>query len=310
MKKDTKIAIGAAIVSGVITYNLIGYEALKFAAQRNLKRKSVHTPDVHHELKKEDLAFLDQAHFIDLEITTFDDLKLKGKLLPASVETNKVIILVHGYHSTNFRDWAYFLRFYHDLGYNILLPNNRAHGDSEGKYTGFGWLDRLDLLEWIHEIQQYYAFKPLQIVLHGLSMGGATVLMASGEDLSQDVKCIISDCSYTNIIDEFRNILKNKKIPSSLLIPNAESMSKRVLGYDIEDADATKQVANSKTPTLFIHGDQDDFVPTYMVYELYKACAAPKDLLVVEGANHADSYMVNQPLYESTVKAFLNKYVH
>lgn len=308
MKTSTKLAILTAIAAGAVSYTIAGYEAIKYATKRKDAHNKIKTRE-NIALDKENVSFLDQVHFIDMEITAFDDLKLKGKFLRNKNNSNKVIILVHGYHSTNFKDWAYFLKFYYDLGYHILLPDCRGHGESEGNYVGFGWLDRLDLLEWIHEIQKYFDFEPLQIVLHGLSMGGATVLMASGEDLSEDVKCIISDCSYTNIIDEFKNVLQHHNVPERLLVPNAELLSKKVLGYDFKDADAVKQVKKSKTPTLFIHGDQDEFVPTYMVYELYKACAAPKDLLVVEGAKHADSYMTNQPLYESTVKSFLKQYV-
>lgn len=310
MKKDTRLAIAAGIAAAITTYTLTGLEAIRFAADRRSKHKmKFSSSNTHKELPKEDQDFIDQAHFIDMQITSFDDLTLKGKLLKAKEDSDKVIILVHGYHSTNFRDWSNFLKFYYDLGFNILLPNSRAHGDSEGNYTGFGWLDRLDLLEWIHEVQMYFGFKPLQIVLHGISMGGATVLMASGETLSRDVKCIISDCSYTNVIDEFKAVLAQSKVPAGLVLPNAEALSKKVLGYDLKDADALKQVAKSHTPTLFIHGDQDELVPTYMVYELYKACSAPKDLLVVEGAKHAESYQTNTPLYESTVKSFLDKYI-
>ena len=201
------------------------------------------------------------------------------------------------------------MKFYHELGFHVLLPNNRAHGDSEGTYIGFGWLDRLDCIQWIKEIKDYF-HKNLQIVLHGISMGSATVLMASGEKLPDDVKCIISDCGFTSVLDELAHNLKQSHIPPAIILPTATLLSKKRIGYSFKEASTIEQVKKSKTPTLFIHGDQDDFVPTYMVYDLYNACAADKDLLIVEGAKHAQSYLVNQELCEKTIIEFMSQYVH
>ena len=188
------------------------------------------------------------------------------------------------------------------------MPDNRAHGESEGTYIGFGWLDRLDCIQWIHQVKDYF-HKDLQIVLHGISMGSATVLMASGEELPNDVKCIISDCGFTSVLDEFKHELHQRHIPASLVLPTATLLSKKRVGYSFKEASTIEQVKKSKTPTLFIHGDRDNFVPTYMVYDLYNACSADKDLLIVEGAGHAQSYLVDPQLCESTIIEFMNKYV-
>ena len=193
------------------------------------------------------------------------------------------MICVHGFHSYHYREFAYYIRFYHELGYNILLPDNRAHGQSEGHYIGFGWLDRLDILEWIKKMEEYFHNEPMSIVLHGISMGGATVLMVSGEELSDNVKAIVADCSYTSAYDEFKYYLKNKGCPPFLLLPSATLLSKKTVGYNFKQASAVNQVKKSKTPTLFIHGNQDHFVPTYMALELYNACQAEKKLLIVNG---------------------------
>ena len=206
------------------------------------------------------------------------------------------------------KEYAYYIKFYHDLGFNILLPDNRAHGESEGTYIGFGWLDRLDCIQWIYKMKEYFN-KDLQIVLHGISMGSATVLMASGEELPSDVKCIISDCGFTSVLEEFEHELKLAHIPPALILPTATLLSKKRVGYSFKEASTIDQVKKSKTPTLFIHGDQDDFVPTYMVYDLYNACGADKDLLIVEGAGHAQSYLVAQELCEKTIIDFMNQYI-
>ena len=206
------------------------------------------------------------------------------------------------------KEYARYLKFYHELGFHILLPNNRAHGNSEGEYIGFGWLDRIDCLQWIDTMKLYFHDQDIQIVLHGISMGSATVLMASGEELPSEVKCIISDCGFTSVYEEMKHEMKRSHIPT-VILPTATLLSKKRVGYNFKEASTINQVKKSHTPTLFIHGDQDDFVPTYMVYDLYNACQAPKDLLIVEGAKHAESYIVNQELCEKTIVDFMSNYV-
>lgn len=304
MKKKTLAT--AAILTGAIV-GFASVTAIDLACKKRApKKKKDDSVDPHIE---KNLPWLKQQHFEDLEITSHDGLKLKAKLLKSDLDTDKVLIAVHGYRSYNLKEYAYYIKFYHDLGFHILMPDNRAHGESEGTYIGFGWLDRLDCIQWIHKMKEYFD-KDLQIVLHGISMGSATVLMASGEELPSDVKCIISDCGFTSVLDEFEHELKQAHIPPALILPTATLLSKKRVGYSFKEASTINQVKKSKTPTLFIHGDQDDFVPTYMVYDLYNACAADKDLLIVEGAKHAQSYLVNQELCEKTIIEFMSQYVH
>lgn len=300
MKKKTWATL--ALLSGVA----IGFTsicAIDYACKKRPKEKKQLKPNI-----EKYLPWLEKQNFEDLEIVSHDGLKLKAKFLKSKQDTNKVLIAVHGYRSYNLREYAYYIKFYHDLGFHILLPDNRAHGESEGTYIGFGWLDRLDCIQWIYTMKNKFN-QDLQIVLHGISMGGSTVLMASGEDLPQDVKCIISDCGFTSLLEQFEYQLKDSKIPSSLLLPTATLLSKKRIGYSFKEASTIDQVKKSKTPTLFIHGDQDTFVPTYMVYDLYNACSAEKDLLIIEGAKHAQSYIVDKDLCEKTIIEFMNKYV-
>lgn len=302
MKKKTifKTIIGTSaliVASGMIA---IEYACRKLPAKK--QKKAI------HPLIERNLPWLKTQHFEDLEIESDDGLKLKAKLLKADQETNKVLIAIHGYRSYNLKEYAYYLKFYHDLGFHILLPNNRAHGDSEGTYIGFGWLDRLDCIKWIYKMKKYFN-KDLQIALHGISMGSATVLMASGETLPDDVKCIISDCGFTSVLEQFEHKLNQMHVPSAFILPTATLLSKKRVGYSFKEASTINQVKKSTTPTLFIHGDQDDFVPTYMVYDLYNACQAEKDLLIIEGARHAESYLVNQELCEKTITDFMKHYI-
>lgn len=304
MKKKTLAT--AAILTGALV-GFASVTAIDIACKKRAPHKK--KDDSVNPYIEKYLPWLKEQHFEDLEITSHDGLKLKAKLLKSDLDTDKILIAVHGYRSYNLKEYAYYIKFYHDLGFHILMPDNRAHGESEGTYIGFGWLDRLDCIQWIGKVKDYFD-KDLQIVLHGISMGSATVLMASGEELPDDVKCIISDCGFTSVLDEFEHELKLAHIPPSLILPTATLLSKKRVGYSFKEASTINQVKKSKTPTLFIHGDQDDFVPTYMVYDLYNACAADKDLLIVEGAKHAESYLVNQELCERTIIEFMSQYVH
>lgn len=302
MKKKTVAAI--ALLGGVVT-GIASVCAIDIACKKDDKKQDKPIKN----LDDETIDWLNQQEFIDLEITSDDHLKLRGHLLlNEDKNSNRLLIAIHGYRSYSYKEYSSYIRFYHDLGFHILLPDNRAHGESEGKYIGFGWLDRLDCMKWIDTMKKYFD-KDLQIVLHGISMGSATVLMASGEKLPDDVKCIISDCGFTSVYEQFKHVMSKSPITSKIILPISTLFSKQRVGYNFKEASALKQVQKSHTPTLFIHGDQDDYVPTYMVHELYNACSAPKDLLIVEGAKHANSYFVNKELCEKTITEFIHNYV-
>ena len=243
-----------------------------------------------------------------LEILSYDGLRLVGTLIPAETPSKKTVIAIHGYKSCGYREYATFVRFYHEMGCNVLLPDNRAHGGSEGRYIGFGWLDRLDTLEWIQRMLQEYGTDS-QIVLQGVSMGAATVLMTSGEILPVQVKAIVADCPYTSVKEQFEHNLDQQGVPHFPLMQTTDLLCQRIAGYGYEEASALRQVQKSATPTLFITGDADDFVPTEMTHRLYEACTAEKDLFVVPGARHAEAHTVDQAGYEQRVREFVGRYL-
>ena len=197
-----------------------------------------------------------------------------------------------------------YAQWYYENGYHVLSPHMRAHGDSEGAYIGMGWLDRKDMLRWIRTIitQDPQA----QIVLHGVSMGAATVMMTSGETLPDNVKAIIEDCGYTSVWDIFSSELHVRfGLPDFPIMHVSNLVSSFKAGYSWKDASALGQVKKSRTPMLFIHGDADDFVPTDMVYPLYESATCEKQLLIVSGAGHAQSRETNSDLYWHTVETFI-----
>lgn len=254
-------------------------------------------------------AWVESKHYETWTMKSKDGLKLVGHFLPAETPTNRVVILAHGYSSQG-KEMGTLAKFYHEvLGYHVLMPDARGHGASEGDYIGFGWPDRKDYLLWINQVIEAVG-QDAEIILHGISMGGATVMMVSGEELPDQVKAIIEDCGYTSVDDELSYQLKRLyQLPSFPLLPATSLLTKLKAGYSFYEASALKQVEKNKLPMLFIHGGNDNFVPTKMVYRLYDACQAPKDKLIVEGAGHGLAYTKDKAAYETKVIEFIAEYV-
>jgi fermentation-respiration switch protein FrsA (DUF1100 family) len=198
---------------------------------------------------------------------------------------------------------------YHQLGYNVLMPDNRAAGASGGQIISYGYHDKYDVIAWANQLVKENS--NVDISLFGVSMGGATVMMASGEaSLPANVHRIIEDCGYTNVWDETTHQAKQMyNLPAFPLVYEVSALSKIRDGWTYAEASSTKALSKNKLPILFIHGGADTYVPTRMVYENYKADAnKDKQLLVVKGAAHAKSFETDPTLYRKTVSDFLAKY--
>lgn len=245
--------------------------------------------------------------YIDTYITSSDNLKLHAYEVKNENKTDKWAIVVHGYTSEG-KLLSSKAKHLYNMGYNVLVPDLRSHGTSEGNYIGMGWHDRLDIIDWINYIVKNNPKS--EIALHGTSMGSATVLMVSGEKLPSNVKAIVADCGYTSVYDEFSYQLKQLfNLPAFPIMNFSDVVTHIRAGYCLNDASAINQVKKSTTPILYIHGDKDDFVPYYMMDELYNATNSEKEKLTIEGGEHANSDLVNPKLYWSTVNSFLEKYI-
>lgn len=240
----------------------------------------------------------------DLYIQSNDGLKLHATYVPVGDE-KKLVICFHGYTSKGMSDYLALSDYYLKKGFSMLLIDARAHGESEGEYIGFGCLDRIDALGWINYMINRCG-EDIDILLHGTSMGGATVLMASGLDLPKQVKGIISDCAFTSPKYVFTHVLHTMyHMPAFPIIPVANFINKKKAGYGMDECNSAREVRKAKVPILFIHGDADFFVPCYMCDEIYENCASPKYKLIVKGASHAESYYKDPDTYEK----YLNKFI-
>jgi fermentation-respiration switch protein FrsA (DUF1100 family) len=238
-----------------------------------------------------------------------DNLTLVGYYLAAKTPSANTVILAHGYSSQG-KDMGSIAKFYYEkLGYNVLMPDDRGHGSSEGDYIGFGWPDRKDYLLWIRKVVEVVG-DSAQIVLHGISMGGATVMMVSGEDVPRQVKAIVEDCGYTSVYDQLHYQLKRiYKLPSFPILPATSLLTRLKAGYHFNEASALSQLKKNKLPMLFIHGAEDTFVPTEMVWKLYEACTTEKELYIVAKAGHGMAYATDKQTYEQKVTDFIGRYM-
>lgn len=234
--------------------------------------------------------------------------RLIATYLPAEQPTTDSVIIAHGYKG-NGETMANYAKMFHELGYNVLLPDDRAHGKSAGKYITFGWLDRLDYLEWINRIIETVG-PDSRITLFGVSMGGATVEMLGGEKMPEQVRCIIADCGYSNISDEMTYLLKKSfHLPKYPFFPAVDLLNRRRQGFDLKQVSSVDQLKHNHLPILFIHGQKDIYVPAEMLNANYAATQGPKEKWVVPEATHAESFWVNPTAYRDHVKSFIDRYI-
>lgn len=253
---------------------------------------------------------LQQANALkDTFIYATDNARLHAYYVAAPQPTSKTAVIVHGYTDNAIRMMMIGYLYNQNLGYNILLPDLRYSGLSDGEAFQMGWLDRKDVMRWMEVANQIYG-DSTQMVVHGISMGGATTMMVSGEPQPDYVKCFVDDCGYTSVWDQFGKELKGQfGLPPFPLMYTASWLCGMKYGWTFQEASALKQVEKCRLPMLFIHGDKDDYVPTWMVYDLYEAKPQPKELWIVPDTDHATSYKLNKEAYTEKVKQFTDQYI-
>ena len=237
-------------------------------------------------------------------------IQLHAFYIAAPAPTSKTAVIVHGYTDNAIRMFMIGYLYNRDLGYNILLPDLQHQGESEGRAIQMGWKDRIDVLQWMNIANEIFG-DSTQMVVHGISMGGATTMMVSGEKQKPFVKCFVEDCGYTSVWDEFSHELKSSfHLPAFPLMYTTSWLCEKKYGWNFKEASSLKQVEKCELPMLFIHGDKDTYVPTWMVYPLYEAKPEPKELWIVPGAAHALSYKENKQEYTDKVRDFVGRYIY
>ena len=311
------VVIALLIIADVIiAVHFFGKSALR--RKSSLKRTQGMTGVHWEQYDPERLKMIERLRnmpFTDCGLNSFDGTRLHARYIRSGNSEGKgdkkIVICFHGYTSSCIGNNTAIALFYLQQGFDVLLPDLRAHGESGGRHFGFGVLDRYDGLEWVKFLQNKYSAEDLsgrlQIYLYGVSMGGATVCMMSGLELPPCVKAVISDCAFTSPKELFARLLRYKyKLPAAVVLPVADILYRIFAKYSLNGGASDRAAAVTKLPMLLIHGAEDNFSPPEMCSKIYNACgSAKKEILMISGADHAEAYFKDRVTYESKVKAFL-----
>ena len=307
VKKIIKAGVGAA---GAV----LGAGALVYECALNTKlngffvdlfddRSDVETVQSADGVPPREPGWFDRHKGDDQVITTEATGRIHAYIIPAQQPSHKWAILCHGYNSGP-ASVGVFAEHYRPLGYNCICPSLRGWGNDEKRYCTMGFHDKDILLAWIDYVVQ--ADREAEILLHGYSMGAVTVMLATGEALPPQVKAAVCDCGFTSCWEQYANVIKlYAKLPAFPLLHAVNATSMLRGNFDIRKNVPIDAVRRSVTPTVFLHGTEDHFVPFAMMDRLYDACAAPKAKQAIAGADHAQSVYVDPALYWKTVDGFL-----
>lgn len=238
----------------------------------------------------------------EVSIISFDGLSLMGRLYRRD-EKKPVAILFHGYHGGAYRDFCGGSRIFLSMDWNVILVDQRAHGRSEGKTISFGINERFDVVDWTRKAREIFPESDIFVV--GISMGGASVLMASSLLDKKDVKAIIADCPFSSPEKIISKVMRDRKLNPFFLLPLVK-LSARIFGhFSLTATTAKDEVGESDIPIMIIHGLEDHFVPDYMSREVYEANLDKVRYETFPGAGHGLSYMVDKDRYWRVSKEFL-----
>lgn len=308
--KDAAIILGIIfcflIISMLLVSLFIFY--LAFIRCRRLEKSTFvfkQLKPYQHHIDEGIQWFLSQ-NYQDVSIKSFDHLTLKGRFLK-NINAIGTIILMHGHRGSSLRDFSVVFQFYYNLGYNILIPDQRAHGKSQGKFITWGIKEKYDCLAWINFVNQEID-KTSPIFLSGVSMGASTTLMTLSFDLPSNVKGIISDCGFTSPYKMLYAILRSVFILPPPILLLVGYYAKVFIGIDIKKESTLEALKLGKIPILFVHGADDRLVPSWMSIENFNAYQSNKELYVIDHADHGMSYLVAREKCEQALIHFIHRY--
>ena len=302
----TLIVILAAVIAVILAVSYLAYR-IPFYHPDHTESPYDLPPEEQYDPYREAMTALitdmDAVPFEPVEITAHNGAKLFGRCYHTSDDA-PVLIGFHGFKSTALRDMSGAGKLARQMGMNAILVDQRSHGKSEGKTISFGIKERFDCLSWARYAAGRWPGRP--IVLAGVSMGAATVLMASDLDLPREVKGIIADCPYSDPSAIIKKVGRDSMGSASILLYPFILLGARLYGgFSLTAASPLKAVSRAKVPILLIHGEDDRFVPCDMSREIYDACAGAKTRVTIPGAPHAIAYVLDPDKYGQAVRRFL-----
>ncbi len=252
-------------------------------------------------------TWLSDKEVIEITTQSKDGLHLYARYIPAK-NAKGTIILAHGYRSSPYVDFSMALDYYHNLGLNMILPDQRSHGKSEGKYITFGVKEWEDMRCWVDYHNTHFGCCPL--ILSGLSMGASTVLYTANEDFPDNVCGIIADCGFTSPYEIIGKVFRSVvHIPHQPFLWVTDLCARCFAGFSLKAKDSRITLQSGKYPVVLAHGLADDFVPCEMSRQAYDACTSAKEMILVEDAGHGYSFLKDRERYTQIVAAFVQKYL-
>lgn len=238
----------------------------------------------------------------DVEVRSFDGLTLRGKFYEYTPGA-PIELMLHGYRGCAERDMPGGALRSHRVGRSALVVDQRGSGSSDGSVISFGINERRDCLAWVDFMIQKFG-PDVKIILTGISMGAATVMMAAGEDLPDQVIGILADCGYSSPKDIICKVIRDMKLPPKPIYPLIKLGAKLFGHFNLEETSALEALKRCKKPVIFFHGETDDFVPCEMSRACFAACASEKRLVTVPNAGHGLAYPVDPERYIRELKTF------
>lgn len=239
-----------------------------------------------------------------VSIRSYDGLTLSGRYYHHN-DGAPLLILFHGYRSMALRDSAGGFILGKKAGFNVIAVDQRAHGRSEGTVITFGIRERWDCLKWIQYANDRFG-EDTPIIISGLSMGAATVLMASSLPLPDNVVGIMADCPYSSPAKIIRKVARDRGIPDNLAYPFIRLSAKLIGKFDLEASSAEQEVQKATLPILLLHGEDDRFVPCDMSRQIAASCISYHELHTFPDAGHGLCYTIDPAHYEDVVVHFLH----
>lgn len=284
---------------------------MAFAPRRKYSSVSRRIPndDQYGPIRELMLSNIDRLEALECEevsTKSYDGLSLYGRLYKREKE-NIVEIDFHGYRGHAMRDYCGGCFISKENGISCIIVDQRSHGKSEGKAITFGIKERYDVISWIDFAKEYFG-SDVKIILSGVSMGAATVLMASELNLPENVVCILADCPYSSPAEIIKKVARDRGFSDKLVYPFIKLSARLFAGINLEEASPIEAVKNTSIPILIVHGDEDRYVPYEMGKRVFEECASnKKKMLTVSKAGHAISYFLDTENYTKTVSDFVDK---
>jgi len=309
--KKTGAAVGAVLLGGAAAAASAGEIAFDMAIRRKERTAEqwedeldTRWTDYCVDMRRE-MAWFEEQDREEVSIRSRDGLKLWATYLEAP-NARACLLLMHGFRSWCRFDFSMVLRFYYEHGLSVLLVDQRSHGRSEGKYIGYGILERYDCQQWAWYLHAKLGGR-LPIILDGVSMGAATVMMASELDLPSSVVGVIGDCGYNSAWEQLAYCMKSwYHLPAFPLLHLIDGLCRRRAGYSLKDTTAAKALANSRLPLMLLHGTADDLVPVTNAAEIAAAAHCVEEKVLVEGAGHGCSYLMAPQRCDEALLRFLD----